>query len=248
MAPDTHTRRLRQRGPKAPLSREGVVAAALQCLRDGGPAGLTMRKVAGRLETGPASLYVYVRDQRELHVLVLDSISARVPRPSAGGDCETGLVELLHAYARELWSFPGAARLALLTQPTGPAYLDLLETAMELLVGSGLSVRKAARAGDALFLLATASVAEHDARRADGPARSIPELFGEALDRSSTARPLLAAGHEALLREGGGLRLEWAVRAFLVGVAQSPEELDGAAGAPVHAPAEARRADDGGRR
>ena len=52
--------RLRQRGAKAPLSRDAVVRAALDCLHEGGPAGLTMRKVAARLETrGPASLYVY---------------------------------------------------------------------------------------------------------------------------------------------------------------------------------------------
>jgi len=70
--------RPRQRGPKLLLSRDAVVAAALAALRDGGPAALTMRGLAVRLDTGPASLYAWVRNQRELHVLVLDSIAAGV--------------------------------------------------------------------------------------------------------------------------------------------------------------------------
>jgi AcrR family transcriptional regulator len=219
--------RLRSRGPKAPLSRDALIAAALECLRVGGVSGLTMRKVAGRLETGPASLYVYVRDQRELCALVLDAIVAAVPCPPAGAGGHEGVVELLLAYARQLRSFPGAARLALVTQPTGPAFLDLLESAMQLLVGAGFSVVMAARAGDALFLLTTASVAEQDARSADGPDRSIPELFDDALDASSTSRPLLSAGHDALRVENGELRLGWTLRALLWGVAQSPDDLGG---------------------
>ena len=59
-----------------------------------------------------------------------------------------------------------------LTPPTGPAFLDLLETAMASLVSMGLSVPEAARVGDALFLLTTATIAEQDARRADGAGRS----------------------------------------------------------------------------
>src|SRR4051812_47116448 len=112
--------RPRARGPKEPLSRVGVIGAALDCLRDAGPSGLTMRGVAARLETGPASLYAHVRDQRELHVLVLDSIASKVRRPVAETDHEPQVVELLLDYARQLWAFPGAARLALLTAPTGP--------------------------------------------------------------------------------------------------------------------------------
>jgi AcrR family transcriptional regulator len=210
------------------LSREAVVEAALDCLRAGGPAGLTMRRVAARLETGPASLYTFVRDQRELHVLVLDSIAAMVPRPSARteGQQDT-VVDLLLDYARQLHAFPGAARLALLTPPTGPAFLDLLETAIERLVGEGLSIVSAERACDALFLLVTASIAEQEAPTGDDPARSIPDLYEEALDADSTSRPYLAAAREAMRGEKGGQRLEWSLRAFLAGAKRSSSDGGG---------------------
>lgn len=176
-----------------------------------------MRMVAGRLETGPASLYTFVRDQRELHVLVLDSIAARVLRPALESGGEDRIVELLLGYAGELRAFPGAARLALLTPPTGPAFLDLLETTLERLVSDGLSISSAERACDALFLLVTATVAEQDARAADGAGRSIPDLYREALDADPTSRPYLAAAREVFAAEPGADRLEWSLRAFLAG-------------------------------
>ena len=223
MAERSSPPRLRSRGPKSPLSRDGVVAAALACLREGGPSRLTMRMVAGRLETGPASLYTFVRDQRELHVLVLDSIAARVRRADIERGSEDGVVELLLDYARQLHAFPGAARLALLTPPTGPAFLDLVESAMERLVGAGFSITAAERACDALFLFVTATVAEQDARTADDAARPIPDLYEEALDADSTSRPYLAAAREQMAAWSGAGRLEWSLRSFLAGAKQSPE-------------------------
>lgn len=133
------------------------------------------------------------------------------------------MVELLLDYARELRAFPGAARLALLTPPTGPAFLDLLETGMERLVGAGCSIAAAERALDALVLLVTATVAEQDARAADDAGRSIPDLYEEALEADATSRPYLTAAREAMAAGSGAGRLEWSLRAFLAGAKQSPE-------------------------
>jgi AcrR family transcriptional regulator len=60
-------------GPvKQPLSRDAIVAEALRQLTSNGLEGMSLRKVAAALETGPASLYAYVEDLNELHALVLD--------------------------------------------------------------------------------------------------------------------------------------------------------------------------------
>ena len=218
------TSRPRQRGPKAPLSREAVVHAALDCLQTGGPAALTMRKVAALLETGPGSLYVYVRDQSELHVFVLDAIASEVPLSVASTDGELQLLKLLISYARQLFKYPGTARLALLTPPTGPAFLDLFETALSLLVAAGFTTQRAVWAADALFLLVTAAVAEQDARPRDDPSRSIADLYGAAIDSDESARrPYLSAARSEFAVGGGELRLEWAVCAFFRGLAAAPE-------------------------
>ncbi len=226
MTTSAPAQRLRSRGPKPPLTREAVVAAARDCLRDGGPGGLTMRKVAARLETGPASLYAHVADQDELHVLVLDSIAAEVhvperPRDGADVDADDAVVGLLLTYARRLFDHPGAARLALLTPPTGPAFLDLLETVMGLLVAAGLPVPRAAWAVDPLVLLVTAAMAEQDARHARDSSGTFAEVYGAVLDASAT-RPHLAAGRSALVSGDGEQRLAWALRTFLAGLTGRP--------------------------
>ncbi|WP_448062552.1 TetR/AcrR family transcriptional regulator [Cellulomonas hominis] len=236
MTTSAPAQRLRSRGPKPPLTREAVVAAARDCLRDGGPGGLTMRKLAARLETGPASLYAHVADQDELHVLVLDSIAAEVHVPERqrdGGDgddaadadhadhADEAVVGLLLTYARRLFDHPGAARLALLTPPTGPAFLDLLETVMGLLVDAGLPVARAAWAVDPLVLLVTAAMAEQDAWHARDSSGTLAEVYGAALDVSA-ARPHLAAGRSALVSGDGEQRLAWALRTFLAGLTGAP--------------------------
>ena len=215
--------RPRLRGEKAPLSRGAVIQAALTCLKRGSSA-LTMRAVAALLETGPGSLYVYVRDQRELHRLVLDSIASEVARQAPGADPTSRLVNLLMRYAGQLLSYPGAAGLALDHPPTGPSFLDLMEAALELLVASGFSINRASCAVDGLFLLVTGAMAEQDARRLDEPARSVGDLYAAAIDQEGPSRhPLLTAARPDAFELGGGQRLEWMLRAFINGLATAPE-------------------------
>src|SRR4051794_14333618 len=66
MARPPAPRSRRERPAKPPLSREAIVAAALDIARTEGVEALSMRRVAQALDTGAASLYVYVADRREL--------------------------------------------------------------------------------------------------------------------------------------------------------------------------------------
>src|SRR3954468_17348154 len=79
----TAPRSRRARPAKPPLSREAIVDAALAIVRDEGVEALSMRRVAQALDTGPASLYVYVADRDELHELLFDAAAAtsRPPTP-----------------------------------------------------------------------------------------------------------------------------------------------------------------------
>jgi AcrR family transcriptional regulator len=195
-----------------------VVEAALDALRDGGPSALTMRGIAGRLDTGPASLYAWVRNQRELHVLVLDAIAAQVAKPDQGGPSEEQLIDLLLAYGRGLFAYPGSAQLALGTSPTGPAHLDLLEECLVLLEELGLAAPRAEAVLDALFLLVTATVAEQDARRSDEGAGSIPDLYEAAVVADPARWPHLANAVAQIRRVEGEQRLADSIRTFLGGL------------------------------
>src|SRR5215212_2053522 len=63
----------RERPAKPALSRHAIVAAALEIAREEGVEALSMRRLAQALDTGPASLYVYVADRDELWDLVFDA-------------------------------------------------------------------------------------------------------------------------------------------------------------------------------
>src|SRR6185369_12030599 len=96
--------------------------------------GMSLRKVAAALDTGPASLYAYVNDLDELHALVLDRALAKV---KVAGDKGAGwrerLLRVLGSYARVLSASPGLAQLAFGTMAVGPNALRITEAVLALL-------------------------------------------------------------------------------------------------------------------
>ena len=69
-------RSTRDRPAKAPLSEEAIVDAALAILKSEGLEAVTMRRVAAALDTGAASLYVYVSGREGLLQAMLDRVTA----------------------------------------------------------------------------------------------------------------------------------------------------------------------------
>ena len=68
---------------RSALTRERLVAAALELIHEEGLEALSMRALADRLEVKAASLYWHVRDRRELLELLAESILEGVTRPRA---------------------------------------------------------------------------------------------------------------------------------------------------------------------
>src|SRR3984885_15850477 len=68
----------RDRPGKPPLSRAAIVETALMLVQQDGLDAVTLRNVAQRLDTGPASLYVYVANRDELLERVLDQVLSEV--------------------------------------------------------------------------------------------------------------------------------------------------------------------------
>src|SRR5215468_3361235 len=71
----------RERPAKPALTREGIVAAAVGVMQAEGLDKVTMRRLAQELDTGAASLYVYLRNTAELHAAMLAQL-VLVTRPS----------------------------------------------------------------------------------------------------------------------------------------------------------------------
>jgi AcrR family transcriptional regulator len=162
--------RKRPAGPsaKAPLTRDAIVEAALAVLDAEGLEGVSMRRVAQRLETGPASLYQHVGNKDELLELVLDRVSGEVeiPAPGVGPDgWQEPLKELLRATRKVLGAHQDLAYVMLGRVPTGPNALAGAEGMLRILRAGDVPERVAAYAVDALALF-VASVTYEEAIQA----------------------------------------------------------------------------------
>jgi AcrR family transcriptional regulator len=165
--PTTPWRSRRERPAKPALSREGIVGTAVAVMRAEGLEHVTMRRLAAELDTGPASLYVYVRNTDELHAAVLDEILGSVGSVPDGVPAQwaDSVVRVLASYTAILAEHPGLARSALVTRSSGPNYLAFVEHLLTLLRTGGVSDAQSAWGIDNLILFATSIALEHGTRQ-----------------------------------------------------------------------------------
>jgi len=175
----------RTRPAKAPLSRAAVVAAALRLVDEVGYGAVTMRRVAQALDTGPASLYVYVADRDELMAEVYDLALAAVRRPGPDdGDWRTRLELLISRTIAALGSHDDIALVAITRVPTGPNALRILEATMTLLRAGGIDDSLCPWAADLLDQYVTSSALELAARLRDQRAVAASEGAAAATEQA----------------------------------------------------------------
>jgi AcrR family transcriptional regulator len=158
----------RDRPAKPALSREAIVAAGLAIVREEGIDALTMRRLAQALDTGPASLYVYVANRDELWQLLFDAAIAAVDTeptdPTRWREQLLALAKrIVHVMAEE---YPGIARLAMAHIPSGDNALRISESMLSLLKAGGVEDQAAAYAADLLSTYVNAIAYEHSTYRA----------------------------------------------------------------------------------
>jgi AcrR family transcriptional regulator len=213
----------RERPAKAALTRGGIVATAVELVRAEGLAKVTMRRLAQELDTGAASLYVYVRNTAELHAAVLDELLGSVELESAG-DWQDRLELVLRSYTQVLFDYPGLAQSALVARPAGANYLRLIEALLALLSEGGVPKAQAAWGIDLLLQYATATAVEH----ADSGGAGVPgewEATAVAVRNvSSSTHPQLAEHGDDLFAGPGEARLEWSIRVLINGISSTPRD------------------------
>jgi AcrR family transcriptional regulator len=196
---------------------------------------VTMRRLAQELDTGPASLYVYLANTSQLHAAILEELLGEVDlRPAdASGDWRQRLVAVLESYTGVLFTYPNLARAALVARPTGPNYLALIEAILALLHEGGVPDAQASWGVDLLLQTATATAAEHapgDGRpgadadaEADATARAEFHAVATALHAVDPAtHPRIAAASGTLIAGTPGQRHAWALNAIITGTAATP--------------------------
>jgi AcrR family transcriptional regulator len=187
-----------------------VVDAALAILRSEGLEAVTMRRVAAALDTGAASLYVYVSSREVLFQAMLDRVTAtielEVPDPSRWRAQLHSLLQRMHD---ALVAHPGIAALTLEDPPSTEVVFQLTENLLGILLAGGIDPQDAAWGCDIFVSLVTAVASEEDVRRARGRnedadrRQNADVIYRSFLTLPSDRFPLLAA-HAAEMVAGTG--------------------------------------------
>jgi hypothetical protein len=119
--------------------------------------------------------------------------------------------------------YPPLARSALLTHPSGPRYLDLVEALLALLHRGGVDDQRAAWAVDLMLQTATATAAEQATRQESPDEESEWEALVHAIDQADEARyPRVRALGRELLSGPGEARFGWGLAVLVNGILATP--------------------------
>ncbi|HSS93767.1 MAG TPA: TetR family transcriptional regulator [Candidatus Dormibacteraeota bacterium] len=162
------------------LTRERLVAAALELINQEGLEGLSMRALADTLEVKAASLYWHVRDRRELIELLAESILERVPAPTVRRDWRQGVMAAATALRARVAAQRDADRI-LLEVPDALSRSDSYAELTKQLQAAGLQAAEASEV--ALMIM-------------------VPVIAG----RTTAERQVLEAGSEATIAIDSGSR------------------------------------------
>ena len=174
-------------GEKTAITVERIIDAALQAIEESGFEDLTMRKVAAKLETGPASLYAHVRNRAELGDLIIGRLCSRVALPTPDPACwREQFLDVCAQLRDQLLRYPGIAQAALtVVVPADLATLRVAETMLAILLTSGAPAQQAAWTSDAAFLYLAGYCLEASAAR-----RQSKDNDGRAIDRAEIEQRL----------------------------------------------------------
>lgn len=129
-----------QASGEPPLSRERIVATAVELLDTQGLDGLTMRRLADRLGSGVMSLYWHVDNKEDVFDLSLDSVLdyRGPPQTAEPRDWREDVVHMLEDWRATMLHHPWSASL-LPRRALGRNMLARLELLSKTLSGAGVA-------------------------------------------------------------------------------------------------------------
>jgi TetR/AcrR family transcriptional regulator, tetracycline repressor protein len=200
-----------------------IVQAALALIDADGLDGLTMRKVADRLEASAGALYGHVANKQQLLELLLDRVFQGIEIPEANAEEWPEQIKQTCREIRDrLRSHRDLARVMLGRIPVGPSFARLLEQQLAFWDDAGIPAPLAAYMGDLLGLYIAAFTfeeslwAEHDAAPQTEIDRITAYLAALPIDRF----PNIAAVRDLMMGIGHDERFELGLEIILQGVAR----------------------------
>lgn len=212
----------RERPAKPALSREVIVDAAMRVLERDGVGKLTVRRVAAELDTGPASLYVYVKNVTLLHALLADRALAELDLAwDEDEPWRDRMHRLLGDYVNLFAQRGELARSVVFVWPEGPHYLDLIDLLLRLLQAGGATERATSLGVDLLLQYASTTAAECATRAADS-GQNVADLAAVLASADPERQPALASFNTAAFVHGTPEeRRRWAIDTLIDGITGS---------------------------
>lgn len=131
----TRPRGVATTGRPAQRSREDIVAAAITVADTDGLAAATMRRVAGEMGTGAASLYRHLETRDDLVDLMIDQVLEHYRPPAVTGDPVGDVVTDLMERLRFIRGHPWLVDALEMRPGLSPQRIRLVELSLERLAG-----------------------------------------------------------------------------------------------------------------
>jgi len=126
--------------PRAPLSREKILGAAVALADEDGVESLSMRRLAQELGVVPMALYKHVANKDELLDGMLDVVVGEIDPPAGGADWRAAVRQRILSARRALLRHPWASRvLESRTEPT-PTVLRYMDSMIAMFRAGGFSM------------------------------------------------------------------------------------------------------------
>jgi AcrR family transcriptional regulator len=213
---------VRDKPARRALSREAIADAAIAIVDAEGLDGLSMRRLAQELDTGPASLYAHVSGKDELLQLLIDRVAGEIPRIEPDPErWEEQVKEYLRAVRRVLVAHRDLAGAALANIPTGPNAVAAMESLLGILRAGGLPDRVIALASD--LLSQYVNIDAYEGSLFEQRVQREPEYFNAIFDyfRALPADrfPHFASLTESMVAEDDDARFEFGIDVLVRGLA-----------------------------
>src|SRR3954451_1565071 len=186
---------------RAPVTREAIVAAALELLAEGGLEGVSFRRIATRLGVSAPTLYWHVDSKRQLMDLMAEELARRDDSSYAGPRPGQPWWEWLREDARQMFTSliatRDAPRVVAGNRPTPDSFAGI-ERTLGVLVEAGLTPGQAQQTLFAIGAYVIGSATEWQAeaeRQSTQPAADQDGLLADAL----ADRPVLLAAIAELM-------------------------------------------------
>ena len=144
-----------------PITVDRIIDAALEIVATKGYDAMTMRSVAGVLDTGPASLYAHVVNKADIDDLIIGRLCTQLVLPEPDPATWREQISDVCAQLRDQYlAYPGISRAALATVITNLDALRVNDGMLAILLAGGIEPQTAAWAIDALSLYVSAYTLE----------------------------------------------------------------------------------------